>query len=110
MITYGLLVYGAAPKTSLKKIEAAQKRILRAILFKKKFDSLRNDRLEYKFFTVFELYCLEVIEELFRQLQLASPSNFLQSDNVTNNSYNTRSKEKGLLRLHTSRTLIKQNA
>ena len=36
IITYGLLVYGTAYKTNMTKIEAVQKRILRAIFFKKK--------------------------------------------------------------------------
>ena len=36
VICYGLLVYGSAAKTNLQKIEYAQRRILRAIFFKKK--------------------------------------------------------------------------
>ena len=35
IICYGLIVYGSASKTNLKKIENAQRRILRAIFFKK---------------------------------------------------------------------------
>ena len=65
MICYGLIVYGSAAKTNLKKIENAQRRILRAIFFKKKFDSLRDILLDNKIFTVYELYTLEIVKELF---------------------------------------------
>ena len=35
VITYGLLIYGSAAKTNLAKIDSAQRRIFRAIFFKK---------------------------------------------------------------------------
>ena len=65
MICYGLIVYGSAAKTNLKKIENAQRRILREIFFQKKFDSLRDILLDNKIFTVYELYTLEIVKELF---------------------------------------------
>ena len=60
-LCYGLIVYGSAAKTNLKKIENAQRHILRAIFSEKKFDSLRDILLENKIFTVFELYTLEIV-------------------------------------------------
>ena len=57
-ICYGLIVYGSAAKTNRNKIENAQRRILRATFFKKKFESLRNILFDNKIFTVFELYTL----------------------------------------------------
>ena len=35
IISYGILVYGSAAKTNLKKIENAQRKIIRAIFFQK---------------------------------------------------------------------------
>ena len=69
IICCGLIVYGEAAETNLKKIENARRRILRAIFFKKKFDSLRDILLDDIIFTVFQLYTLEIVEELFKQLR-----------------------------------------
>ena len=41
-ICSGLLIYGSAAKTNLLKIEKAQRKNLRAIFFKKNFDSLHD--------------------------------------------------------------------
>ena len=73
VITYGLLVYGSAAKTKLRKIESAERSKLRAIFLKDKYDSVglifeKNDIL-----TVFELYGMEVFREFFKQLKSESP-------------------------------------
>ena len=39
VIRYGLMIYGSALKTTLRSIDSAQRRILRAIYFKTKYDS-----------------------------------------------------------------------
>ena len=39
LINYGIIAYGATAKTNWSKIEMAQRRIMRAIFFKKKMDS-----------------------------------------------------------------------
>ena len=44
-IIYGLLVNGTAAKTNLMRIESAQRRIIRAKLFRKKIETL-SDTLE----------------------------------------------------------------
>ena len=67
-ISYGLLICGSAAKTNLSKVEKAQRRILRAIFIKKKFDSLPDLLRTDEILTVFELFVLENIKELFRQL------------------------------------------
>ena len=69
VICYGLLVYGRAAKTNLTKIEIAQRRIIRAILFKKKFDSLQNILHQATLNTVFELSIQDVFPEIFNQLR-----------------------------------------
>ena len=72
VICYGLLVYGRAAKTNLTKIEMAQRRIIRAILFKKKFDSLQNILHQTALNTVFELFIQDVFREIFNQLSTES--------------------------------------
>ena len=65
---YGLLVYGSAVRTNLEKIEMAQRRIIRTIFFKRKFDNLQNILCETELNTVFELFILNVFRETFSQL------------------------------------------
>ena len=64
VICYGLLIYGSAARTNLEKIEMAQRRIIRAILLKKKYDSLQDILRQTKLNTVFELFILDVFREL----------------------------------------------
>ena len=68
VICYGLLIYGSAARTNLEKVEMAQRRIIRAILFKKKSDSLQDILRQTKLNTVFELFNLDVFREIFNQL------------------------------------------
>ena len=77
VIRYGLLVYGSAAKTNLKKIEKAQRRILRAVFFKKKDDSHKKTIEKHKILTVFELYVLEVFNEVVQNLKHESPLDLL---------------------------------
>ena len=55
------------------KVENAQRRILRAIFFRRKFDSLKNIWYEQKIQTVFEMYLTQLIKERFKQIKLESP-------------------------------------
>ena len=105
VITYGLLVYGSAAKTNLKKIENAQRRILRAIFFKNKYESVGPIFEKNSVLTVFELYAMEVFREVFKQIKLESPLCF--RDGIGLCQYDTRRKEKGLLPLTYSRTVTR---
>ena len=55
IITYGLLIYAAAAKTNLSRIESVQRRILRAF-FRKRQDSLQVILAVNKINTVYELF------------------------------------------------------
>ena len=67
---YGILVYGSAAKTNLVKIEKAQRRILRAIFFMQRKDSLSEIFTKKGVLTVFELFLVELTKELFKQIRL----------------------------------------
>ena len=54
-ICYGLLIYGSVAKTNLSKIEKEQRRIFRAIFFKKNVNSLHDLLRKNEMLTVFEL-------------------------------------------------------
>ena len=106
IICYELIVCGSAAKTNLKKIENAQRRILRAIFFKKKFDSLRDNKI----FTVYELYTLEIVKELFKQLRNESAVQYLEIPSVTDAIMTTRWRAKGLFSTTYSRTVTKRKS
>ena len=67
VICYCLLIYGTAAKSNLRKIEMAQRRILRAIFFKRKCNSLVNVLQQNKLLSVFELYLVDIIKALLGQ-------------------------------------------
>ena len=110
IINYGILVYGSAAKTNLAKIEIVQRRIMRAIFFKKKFESMKEIMIENGIQTVFELYVAELIKELFRQLRFEAPNQYLQETSTVGGHLNTRGKEKGLLRSNYCRTVVKKKS
>ena len=109
VICYGLLVYGRAAKTNLTKIEMAQRRIIRAILFKKKFDSLQNILHQTTLNTVFELFIQDVFREIFNQLRSNGTSK-LSKLIAEWKQRKTRGSIKGLLPIPYSRTKSKSKS
>ena len=67
VIEYGILIYGSTTKNHLSEILKLQKRILRAIFFKRKFDSISEKLIEVQIETVFDLYLKFLFKELFCQ-------------------------------------------
>ena len=103
----GIIAYSATAKTNLSKIEMAQRRITRAIFFKKKVDSITDVLREKGILTVYELYFAELLKELFRQLRSEAPNTYLP-EFLESNSTDTRGKIKALLSSIYSRTLTKK--
>ena len=69
VICYGLLIYGSAAKTKLEKNELGHRSLIRAILFKKKYDSLQDVLRQTDLNTVFELFIVDVLRQIFNQLR-----------------------------------------
>ena len=80
----------------MTKIEAVQRLVLRAIFFKKKFDSLESVFAENKVLTVFELFLVETLKEFSRQLKCESPRTLLQPNENPNPNYQTRLRKKNM--------------
>ena len=80
-----------------KKIESTQRRILRAIFCKNKYESIEQVFEKNNILTAFELYVMEVCREIFKQLKSESP--LCIQDGIDLCHYNTRRKEKGFLPL-----------
>ena len=68
VISYGLLVYGCTNKTRLTKIDMCQGKILRAIFYRKRTDSLQHYYRKHKILTVFDLYFLELLKETVEEI------------------------------------------
>ena len=83
---------------------------MRAIFFKKKFDSLRDKLSDHKTFTVFELYTLEIVGDLFKQLSNESTVQYLEIPNVSDEIMATRWRAKGLFSTTDSRTVTKRKS
>ena len=109
IIKYGLMNYGATAKTNLDPIEKAQRRILRAIFFKKQTDSLENVYASHNILTIHETYIAELVCELFRQLRGNSPFDFVAGSFIPPD-INTRRRKRGLLKITFSRTETKRRS
>ena len=68
LISYGLLVYGCANKKRLTKIDMCQRKILRAIFYRKRTDSLQHYYKKQKILTVFDIYFLELLKETVEEI------------------------------------------
>ena len=109
VIRYGLIIYGSALKTTLRSIDSAQRRILRAIYFKKKYDSLSQIYSTNCLSNVYEMFIHEVFIEVFKQIRGESPHEFLKF-NYNHHDYNTTRKRKGLLPALSRRTVLKERS
>ena len=63
------MVYGGTAKTNLDMIERPQRRRPRVIFYKTRCDSLQNTYERHNILTVHELYVVELVREMFRQLE-----------------------------------------
>ena len=66
--------------------------------------------LDNKIFTVYELYTLEIVEELLKQLRNESAVQYLEIPNVTDAIMTTRWRAKGLFSTTYSRTVTKRKS
>ena len=71
-ITYGPLVYGNRSEKNIKKVDRVLRNIIRTIFIRKKFESLDFTLIDNKIHTVYELYVIELVKELFKQIRSES--------------------------------------
>ena len=83
VITYGLLVYGNTSKKNLKTTDRVKRKIIRAIFFRKKYEYLGLTLIDNKIHTVYELYVIELVKELFKQIRSESPLQFVVPQSLT---------------------------
>ena len=101
-----LLNYDSTRKTHLEIIYKAQRRIIPAFFFKKPQIFLCEILTKYIIFNIYELYIIEIVNEVLKQFKSNSPWDYLSTN--FNYDYNTRRKAKGLLPATTHRTVMQE--
>ena len=87
----------------------AQRRIIRAIFFKKKRDSIRDILRDTEVNTVFELFIVDVFREIFSQLRSDEKTNLITKLRQSKSTprYETRRSKKAFLPVSMNRTRTK---
>ena len=108
IISYGLLVYRSTSKTNLEKIYICQKRILRTIFFKRKYEQITAKYKDLGIDTVHENDLNQLFKETIFQYLKRSPLDFLNVSNYSNKR-NTRSTSNGMIPFYRCRTKTMEN-
>ena len=93
LISYGLLVYDNSSWTLLNKVFVMQKRIIRTIFFKKKYEHIGNIFEKFKIKSVFDMFFNQLLNESILQHLNVSCIKLLQGNPAPTRS--TRRSEKG---------------
>lgn len=109
-ITYGLLVWGMAPKTTLNKVFTTQKRIIRIITRSQYLE--HTDRLfnQLKIMKIYEIYKLRTSTFMFLQCIRLLPSIFENMFRIrTHTGHHTRSSNEINFLVPTCRLTLRKN-
>ena len=107
--SHGLLVYGSTSKTNLEKTYICQKRILRTISFKPKYEHITTKFNDLGIDTIHEIYLTQLFKETILQFLKRSPLDFLNVSNYSNKQ-NTRSTSNGMIPFYRCRTKTMENS
>ena len=102
-ITYRILIYGKPSQSHLSEIMKNKKRILRAIFFKSRYESIEEIKDENKLLTVFDLYFLRCLSTYLWNCDRTKKW-FSVSGLLPKNGPCTRSKAKGVIKVATFST------
>ena len=108
-INYGILIYGSAAETNLGKIGNTHRSTMRTVFFKRRQDPLTEILMKNGILAVFELNFAEFLKELFQQLRLEAPNQYLPQSLPSSNLSELRN-EKGLLQSKYCRTIINKKS
>ena len=62
ILQYGVLIYGTAARSDIKKLNNKIKRLVRIIYGKRKFDSIEDLRIAGKIYNIKELHLVELLK------------------------------------------------
>ena len=109
IINFGVLFYGCTYRSNLQDILNIQKRIVRAIFFIKKLNSVSEIFLKNKIFSVFEQNVSVVFCELFIRIRDGSYDNVVNLNAQVSNRICTRRASQGLLNPPRTRTKFEKH-
>ena len=109
VISYGLMVYGCSSKQNLMKILVAQKKLLRTIAFKRKFEYISHIFEEHNIETVHDMFLRQLVSETVLQFHGTSPLKFLEKHNVKAKRM-TRFSSKGLVNSFFTKSCITEKS
>ena len=87
-----------------------QKRILRAVVFKRRYESIKEIMDENKLLTFFDLYFFEMFKYLFMELRSDKKNGFLSQIYSQKSGPCTRSKAKGVIKVTKFSATAKQRS
>ena len=102
-IEYGLLIYGNFYMTHLDEIYKMQKRIYRAIFFKRKTDVIKNIMTKYHLLTVYYFFANNILKFMFEELR--KPKSAHLKLDLLNNHHETRRVSHELLPVPNSKNI-----
>ena len=110
VINYGVLIYGCTYMSNLQNVLNIQKRIVIAIFFIENFNSVSENFLKNKIFSVFEQHVSVVLCELFKRLGDGSYDNVVHLNAEVSSRICTRRAHQGLLNPPRVRTKIREHS
>ena len=87
ILQYGILVYGTAAKSDIKKLNNKIKHLVRFVYWKRKFESIENFRIAAKIYNIEEIHLYELLKlviEKIRELNEHSTKNAFLGTNDLN--------------------------
>ena len=106
LIQYGILIFGGVSKNKLDAILKIQKRIVRAIFFKRPSDSVTEIMSTHQIHTVYDLFFIEMLRHTFQEMR--EQGNFTDSQILSDSK--TRSQKKGMQKLPLIKTQYMRNS
>ena len=111
VIQYGILVYSGTSFLNLNQILILQRKIVRMIYFKNKYDSITEALVDNKILTVHELYVYDLLKFCIRSLNREHSTLFLNTMfSLKRYSYNTRKSKYTSFVTHCCKNNIKANS
>ena len=84
--------------------------MLRAIFYRRQWDTLQDVYTKHYFFNVYEMFIVEeVVKKVFKRLRLESPMVYIATS-LAGRDYNSRRKQKGLLPCTYIKLVLKQRS
>ena len=77
VVQYGVLIYGCTTSSLLNRVSLVIDRIIKIIFFKRKFDSVKEEREKSKIYSAQELHCYEILKLLINIIRGNCTNNLL---------------------------------